>query len=106
MPYPKDDKPYAKVVGYSGYILLMVGIALVAVWLALAAYSNPAGTWVGVAAICVLVIGIASLFVSRMTLTSRDTEDRAEEDPLQPEVTEDEAAEYEAHYHYRDVTRE
>ncbi|GAB09088.1 hypothetical protein GOARA_027_00510 [Gordonia araii NBRC 100433] len=98
---------YPKAIGMLGYILILVGIPFIAIWLALAAYAHPDAGWVGVAAVSTLLLGIAALVVSRLVLTSRrDVTERVEEDPIQPEVTAEEAAEYEAHYHGRDVGRE
>ncbi|QKT08328.1 hypothetical protein HUN08_14820 [Gordonia sp. X0973] len=97
----------AKAVGLLGYVLLLVGIPFVAVWLALAASAHPEAGWVGAASITTLLVGIACLIVSRRMLTSgRHIDERAEEDPIQPEVTAEEAAEYELHYHGRDTRRD
>jgi heme/copper-type cytochrome/quinol oxidase subunit 2 len=89
-----------KALGLFGYVLVLIGIGAIAVWLALAAQDHEAAFWTGIGAILTTVVGIGAIVASRLILTSgRKIHDRTEEDPVQPEVTEEEAAEYEAHYH-------
>lgn len=93
----------AKALGLCGYATLLVGVALVVLWIGMAAGDHAGTTWAGVAAACVLIIGVASLTASRLMLVRRSPSNRPEQDPLQPAVTDDEAAEYEAQYHGRDI---
>ncbi|WP_246284534.1 hypothetical protein [Gordonia asplenii] len=94
---------FAKALGLWGYITLLAAIALVVLWIGMAASDHPDTMWAGTAAAVVLIVSLVSLTASRRMLVHQDPDSRPEQDPLQPAVTDEEAAEYEAHYHGRHI---
>lgn len=94
---------FAKALGLAGYVTLLGAVALVVLWIGMAASDHPDTIWAAIAAVCVAIVSIALLTISRRTLVNQDPDNRPEQDPLQPAVTDEEAAEYEAHYHGRDI---
>ncbi|WP_138917913.1 hypothetical protein [Gordonia effusa] len=94
---------FAKALGLCGYLTLLIGVALGVLWIGMMASDHPDSKWSGIAAACVLLASLALFTVSRRVLVQHDPDNRPEQDPLQPAVTEEEAAEYEAHYHGRDI---
>lgn len=99
----------SKALGMTSYFLILAGIFLLVIFLGVLATPNAVKVWWGVAAAIVLVTGITFLVVSRRMLPRHPRDpigDRVETDPLQPDVTHDEAAQYEAHYHGRDIDRD
>ncbi|MFW0788781.1 hypothetical protein [Gordonia sp. CPCC 205333] len=97
---------FPKFLGLCGYAALLIGVALLVLWIGMAASDHSNSMWAGIAAACVLIVAAGALTVSRLILIRRPIDNRPEQDPLQPEVTPDEAAEYEAHYHGRDIRRD
>lgn len=96
-----DDMRFAKALGLAGCATVLAAIALLVLWIVMAASDHSGAVWAGIAAGCVLLLGLASLTVSRRMLVRRDPRTRPEQDPLQPVVTDEEAADYEARYHGR-----
>ncbi|NMO04617.1 hypothetical protein HH308_25680 [Gordonia sp. TBRC 11910] len=92
---------FAKALGLWGYVTLLVAVALVVLWIGMAAGDHRGTMWAGTAAVVMVIISLASLTVSRRLLVRRDPDNRPEQDPLQPAVTDEEAADYEARYHGR-----
>ncbi|GAC56794.1 hypothetical protein GOHSU_13_00160 [Gordonia hirsuta DSM 44140 = NBRC 16056] len=83
-----------KAIGMIGYVLLLVAIALIAVAVVAATADWALTPWVTAAIVCT-VVAVGFLAGSRVALPSRPGHDRAEHDPLIPEVTAEEADDYE-----------
>lgn len=104
-PHPHDGTPGhllpaaqarpMNALGIAGFVLLLVAIALVGVAIAAAPAGWALIGWV-VGVVVASVLALACLIGSRAVLTDKPAHERAEHDPLIPEVTAEEAAEYEA----------
>ena len=89
-----------KALGLVGYALTLVAVVLLAV--ALAAAALGAGPWPWVVATAVAgLAGLGCLIGVRVELMRHPARDRPQHDPLIPEVTEEEAAEYERRHDRR-----
>ncbi|GAA4748116.1 hypothetical protein [Gordonia alkaliphila] len=94
---PADVVRPAKTAGALGFVLLLATLGLVGATIAASVADWVLWPWV----LATVVVGVGALLclaVSRMTLTAHAGSDRAEHDPLVPEVTSEEAAEYERHH--------
>lgn len=84
-----------KALGMAGFVLLLVALAFIGV----ALVAAPAGWaligWVS-GAIAASVLTLVCFIASRVVLTRTPGHERAEHDPLIPEVTAEEAAQYKA----------
>lgn len=100
-----EAKPL-KALGIAGVIFLMAAIALIGITLVALALGWALTGWIAGSIVC-LVIALACLIGSRKALTAKPGHERAQHDPLLPEVTAEEAQEYEAnHPHTRTPPRE
>ncbi|WP_440712243.1 hypothetical protein [Gordonia sp. FQ] len=86
-----------KALGLLGYVLLLIAIALIGMAISAAALGWALTGWVAGAVVCT-ALALACLVGGRAALTTRRRHDRAEHDPLIPEVTAEEAADYRRHH--------
>ena len=94
-----------KAVGLVGYGALLLAVASLAVTIAAAGFDMMVTPWI-VATVVFGIIGISCLVFARTRLTANDSLDRPGHDPIVPEVTAEEAAEYEREFHGRRVHRD
>ncbi|WOC14056.1 phage holin family protein [Gordonia sp. MP11Mi] len=94
-----------KAVGLVGYAALLVAVALLAVTIAAAGFDMMVAPWI-TATVVFGVVGIGCLVFARTRLSANDALDRPGDDPITPEVTAEEAAEYEREFHGRPVPRD
>lgn len=92
-----------KAVGLIGYGLLLLALALLALTIVAAAADWMLAPWIAVTAVCG-VVGVGCLIAVRVALVRNPAHDRPQQDPLIPEVTEEEALEYEQQHHGRSGT--
>ena len=86
-----------KILGTVGFVLLLAALGLVAVTIVAGVLDWMLWPWI-VATVVVGGAALVCLFASRRSLTAHDGADRAQHDPLLPEVTAEEAAAYERHH--------
>ena len=84
--------------GMIGYLLLLITVALLGFTLGAAALDTALAPWIVATVLCA-VLAFGALIFSRRMLTLQESGDRAAHDPLIPEVTAEEAAEYEQQHH-------
>lgn len=87
-----------KALGIVGYIALLLAIALLAVTIAAAALDMMLAPWIAATVVCG-IIGIGALVFARTRLVATRALDRPGHDPIVPEVSAEEAAEYESEFH-------
>ena len=86
-----------KAIGRAGYPTLIAGVLLIVLAVGATAGNMALAPWLGLAAVLVTIIAVALLVISRR-LAASDGESRVQQDPLQPEVTEEEEELYREHY--------
>ena len=86
-----------KAIGLAGYPTLIAGVLLIVLAVGATAGNMALAPWLGLAAVLVTIIAVALLVISRRRAAS-DGESRVQQDPLQPEVTEEEEELYREHY--------
>ena len=94
---PADVVRPAKTAGALGFVLLLATLGLVGATIAASVADWVLWPWV-LATVVVGLCALLALVIGRMRLTAHAGSDRAEHDPLVPEVTSEEAAEYERHH--------
>ncbi len=93
-----------KAMGLVGYGLLLLALTFFAVTLVAAGFDWALTPWVVATVVCG-VAGLGFLAAVRVALTRNPAHDRPQHDPLIPEVTEEEAIDYERHHHGRPESR-
>ncbi|GAA4668979.1 hypothetical protein [Gordonia humi] len=97
---PADSVRPLKAVGLIGYGLVLAALAFLAVALTTAGGDTTATPWIVATAVCG-VVGISCIAAVRVALVRHPAHDRAQHDPLIPEITREEALDYEQKFHGR-----
>ncbi|GAC67543.1 hypothetical protein [Gordonia soli] len=91
-----------KIIGLTGFILLMLGLVLVALAIGRSAGDHSGSVPVVIAAVAVLLLALVLLGVSKYVMAERRVTNRTQRDPLQPETTEVDETRYEERFHHTD----
>ncbi|EGD54134.1 hypothetical protein [Gordonia neofelifaecis] len=89
-----------KALGLVGYAFALITVALIGATIAAAAADTALTAWIVATVICA-AITVACLGWSRTRLQTHYARDRPQHDPLIPETTAEEVAEYEEIHHPR-----
>lgn len=90
-----------KALGLGGYVLVIGFVALAVLAIGAAAGGMGGAPWLAAGAAVAFVVAAAMITVSRRRLADRSVRERAQQDPLQPETSEEEEAVYEWRFHDR-----
>ena len=90
-----------KAVGLLGFVCLGLMLVLAGIAIAAGASDRDATVWLAVGAVVMGLLAIGLLIGSRVLLRRRAARDgdRAQQDPIQPETTAEEAERYEERFH-------